>query len=300
MTELPKLDRVSCGFLAALLALSAVLGIVGITSDLGGPAASVAAISCVTPARIEESAQRIVKLTAAVTFTEVRVAKAKEALAAAENSTTTARARILKGELARANAALTAARASLKAAQTAHARLAARQCTDPGGVVTATSPILVEYVNANIIRMNGIDTGDPDTTEFKINFKVTASGEDIYLDGDAIASANPTAITDGLAWSTATDSTTGTSTYTAIVTAMDGYRSTDINSPGDKQFKTMDGNSRTFTFTTIIPAGTDNSVVGVQLNGFKWGTTSVDVMDNLYTTGISDFRSDLMIGLYIR
>lgn len=170
-----------------------------------------------------------------------------------------------------------------------------------GDIELRVDGVTFEFVSATETRTNGSVSGDADSVEFKITFEVTAEGDDIYVDGDTVAGvSSPTTGTDGVAWSTSTDSTTGTGSLTAIVTAADGYKSSDSSAGSNKYFKVSDGNSRTFTLTVSIPAGADNTTAGVVINGFKWDTTAQDSMTNLYTVDLEDFRTDVVTGLYIR
>lgn len=169
-----------------------------------------------------------------------------------------------------------------------------------GEVELRVDGLTFEFVSATENRTNGSVTGDADSVEFKITFEVTAEGDDIYVDGDTFIAGTATSGTDGVAWSTSTDSTTGTSSLAAIVTAADGYKSSDSSTSGNKYFKVSDGNSRTFTLTVSIPAGADNTTAGVVINGFKWDTSASDVMANAYTVDLESFRTDDITGLYIR
>lgn len=169
-----------------------------------------------------------------------------------------------------------------------------------GDIELRVDGVTFEFVSATETRTNGSVSGDADSVEFKITFEVTAEGDDIYVDGDTYIASTATSGTDGVAWSTSTDSTTGTSSVAAIVTAADGYKSSDSSASGNKYFKVADGNSRTFTLTVSIPAGADNTTAGVVINGFKWDTTAQDVMSNAYTVDLEDFRTDVVTGLYIR
>lgn len=171
-----------------------------------------------------------------------------------------------------------------------------------GTIELRTTGISAEFTSASETRTNGSIAGDADAVDFTLKFSVTAVGdEDIYLDGDMAAGViTPTTSTGGLAWATTTDSTTGTSSYTAILTADDGYQSDDTNSSNDKRFLIESGETRNFTFVVNIPAGTDNSAAGVRIRGLKWDTTNQDNMSFLYDFDMSDWTSDTITGLYIR
>jgi hypothetical protein len=154
----------------------------------------------------------------------------------------------------------------------------------------------VGFVSANEVRTNGAVPGDADRVEFQISFSVTAAGGDVFIDGDADRDG---ASGDGLAWGMTPDSTTGTGTVTAIVTAVDGFKASDSNASGNRYFKVADGSTRTFRFAAWVPAGTDNSAAGVMLSGIRWGTEPTDLLPNYKGLG-EDFRTDTVTGLYIR
>ncbi len=162
--------------------------------------------------------------------------------------------------------------------------------------------ITTEFVSSSEVRTNGAIAGDADSVEFKIKFKVTALGDmDIHLDGDTVgAVATPTGINDGTTWATTTDSTTGTSTYVAIITADDGVSDDDLVIPGDRSYVIEPGTTRNFTFTVVIPTGVDNGAVGVRITSLKWDVDYGDSHANLYTTNISDMSTDTVTGLFIR
>lgn len=178
-----------------------------------------------------------------------------------------------------------------------------------GDIELRTEGVQIDFVSSSATRTNGSILGDPDSVEFKINFKVTSSGEDIYLDGDTtLATTSGSYYSDGINWSTSTDSTStstnpapASTTPAAILTASDGYKSSDTNSSGNKIFKISKGNSRNFTMTvTLVPSG-DNQALGIQINSLKWGTVNTsDNFSNLYNIDLEDFRTDVVTGLFIR
>jgi len=168
-----------------------------------------------------------------------------------------------------------------------------------GDIELRTSGIMAAFKSADEVRTNGTIAGDADAVDFTIKFSVTAVGdEDIYLDGDIVQGVNATG---GLAWATTTDSSTGTSTYTGILTADNGYQNgEDTNIAADKRFLIEGGETRNFTFKVNIPAGTDNSAVGVRIVTLKWDTVDQDAMSNTYNFNMSDWTTDTVTGLYIR
>lgn len=168
--------------------------------------------------------------------------------------------------------------------------------TDALTLCSAPTYIEADLVSVNEVRTNGDIPGDADRVEFQISFSVTAVGGDVFVDGDVDRDG---ASGDGLAWGMTPDSTTGTGTVAAIVTTMDGFKAADSNAAGNRYFKVADGSTRTFRFAAWVPAGTDNSAVGVMLSGIRWGTEPTDILPNYKGLG-EDFRTDTVVGLYIR
>ncbi len=173
-----------------------------------------------------------------------------------------------------------------------------------GTIELRTSGISATFKSADETRTNGAAiAGAADAVDFTIKFSVTAVGdEDVYIDGDIVqAIQSPTTATAGLAWATTTDSNTGTSTYTGILTADDGYISgDDTNDTGDKRFLVESGETRNFTFVVNIPTGRDSGTLGVKITGLKWDTDNADTMDNLYNFDMSSWTTDTITGLNIQ
>ncbi|MBP7770370.1 MAG: peptidoglycan-binding protein [Candidatus Pacebacteria bacterium] len=173
-----------------------------------------------------------------------------------------------------------------------------------GTIELRTTGISAAFKSATEVRTNGSLAGDADSVDFTLKFSVTAVGdEDIYLDGDVVNAASVSTATAGFAWATTTDSTafTASSTPTGILTADDGYQSgDDTNNAGDKRFLIESGETRNFTFSVNIPAGTDNQSIGTRITGLKWDTVDQDSMSNLYDFDMSGWTSDTVTGLYIR
>jgi hypothetical protein len=171
-----------------------------------------------------------------------------------------------------------------------------------GQIALRTTGITAAFKSATETRTNGSIVGDADAVDFSIKFSVTAVGDDdIYLDGDVLQGVvSPAAGQDGLSWATTTDSNTGTSTYTGILTADDGYQSgDDTNTTNDKRFLIQSGETRNFTFTVNIPTGRDAGNLGVRITGLAWDTVNHDVMANLYNFDMSDWTTDTVTGLNI-
>lgn len=172
------------------------------------------------------------------------------------------------------------------------------QTVTGGEIELRTTGIAAEFKSATANRTNGSQAGDADAVDFTIKFSVSAVGDDdIYLDGDTVQSVG----TDGLVWATTTDSTTGTSTsITGILTADDGYQSDDVTTAGAKSFFIESGDTRDFTFTVNIPAGSDNTAAGVRITALKWDLDSDDSHANTYDFDMSSWTTNTVTGLYIR
>lgn len=170
-----------------------------------------------------------------------------------------------------------------------------------GEVELRVNGMVVEFVSSEENVTTATVAGNPDTVQFLLKFEVTANGDDIYVDGDTVATATPSTLTDGIAWATTSDTTTATGTpATAVLTATDGYKSSDTNTAGNKLFKINDGSSRTFTLSVLIPAGGDNVDAAIAIAGIKWDIASGDSTDFLYDLDLAEFRSELVQGLYVR
>ena len=172
-----------------------------------------------------------------------------------------------------------------------------------GTIELRTTGVTAAFKSATDDRTNGTVAGSADSVDFTIKFSVTAVGDDdIYLDGDVVNTDTPTVSTDGMAWATTTDSTAFASTSsTGILTADNGYQSgDDTNNAGDKRFLISSGETRNFTFTINLAAGTDNENLGVRITGLKWDTVNRDAMANLYNFDMSSWTTNTVSGLQIR
>lgn len=167
--------------------------------------------------------------------------------------------------------------------------------------------LVVTFVSANETVRPGSIAGDPDIADLEIVFDVEVTGDDdVWVEADlATAGAVPAAGTDGLAWATTTNSTTGTSTsgFTAVGTptlTASGDTSDDDTAGADQDFKLDAGEKRRITFRVSIPAGGDNVNVGAMITGIKWGTAdATDTQANLYNFNLGDFKTDTVTGLII-
>ena len=177
-----------------------------------------------------------------------------------------------------------------------------------GTLETRTSGIALDFVSASESITAGAIAGDPDIANLTIVFDVEAIGDDdVYIDADPNAGAVPGAASDddGFFWATTTNSTTGTSTsgFTAVGTptiTASGDASNDDTTSGQRDFFIDSGDTRRITFRVSIPAGGDNVNVGARLTGLMWGTTDADdIMNNVYTFDLDDFKTTTVTGLFI-
>ncbi|MEK7171160.1 MAG: peptidoglycan-binding protein [Patescibacteria group bacterium] len=159
---------------------------------------------------------------------------------------------------------------------------------------------------------SGVSGGD-DTGSFKITFDVKAFGNNIYVDGDVVATATAATLTtseDGIVFATSTDSN---ATSTAAVSGVQGVilcaatslgsctltsnktHSSDVTTSGAKSFYIQEGDTRRFTLEVIIgPMTGDISRMGIDLKGISWDTDSGDAHANSYTFDLGGFKTDLI------
>jgi hypothetical protein len=163
--------------------------------------------------------------------------------------------------------------------------------------------ISVAFVSSSATRNTYSIAGSPDSVTDSIVFTVAAGENDIWVEGDIAAAGTVPAVgMDGLSWATTTDSTSGTSTaQTGTLTASNSNTS-DVTAAGTAAFKIPSGTSRTFTFTTTIPAGNANVMIGARITGIKYQATtnSGDVLTSLYSINLGDFRTTTLQGLNFR
>lgn len=176
----------------------------------------------------------------------------------------------------------------------------------PNGAVTNSGDLLVfqtEGISVDLVSTSksiifaGETAGQKQIGEFKIVVSVSAIGEDMYVDKDATEDGNRDGSGSagaGFMWATSTQSTTGTTSIAAVVTAS-GSTSGDTATT----YKIDEGETRTFTLTVTLEAGIDG-VSAVQLFGINWDKESADTTpDNFYTSNMSDFKTDLQTLLII-
>ena len=153
-----------------------------------------------------------------------------------------------------------------------------------------TGGLDVAYVSdATSKTFTADDAGEKDRIEYEIVFEVTALEDDVYLDR-TVTRDNTVAggsAGDGFMWATSSDSTTGTTSTSAIVSAED----TDSSDTATK-FYVAEGETREFTLTVTLEAGIDGAA-GVILTAINWTTDSTDATPNeFHTTGLEDYKTD--------
>jgi hypothetical protein len=250
--------------------------------------------ACSNQLQIDKTTAALASASSTLASANLRVASATAAVTAAGAT----KAKLQKLELLSAREALARAKVQNTTALAAHNRIVAKRCP---GTVTGTTPatttsaasISVEYVSASADRtFHADDPGEVDTVQYRIRFKVTAIGEDVYLDGDT--NSKP----DGLNWSSTSD-TVGAVGMGSVLTASNGSQSGDVTNSFDRRFKIAQGNTREFTLTALMQAYEDNARAAIQLNWLKWDTLSRDAMVNQYTVDSEIFRTDLVLGLRV-
>lgn len=175
-----------------------------------------------------------------------------------------------------------------------------------GDLELRTTGLAVKFVSSSKSKVIGPLAGDPDRAELTIVFDISAVGDDdIYVDGDIASGVpSPTTATDGLAWATTTDSTTGTTTtgkygYGTPTLTVGGNTDDDITTAGQVEYKIDKGQTRRFTFNASIPAGAANTNAGARITGIKWDTSTGDSTAYLYNFDLGDFKTETVSGLTI-
>ncbi|MCR4275823.1 MAG: peptidoglycan-binding protein [Candidatus Parcubacteria bacterium] len=170
-----------------------------------------------------------------------------------------------------------------------------------GNTQTLTAAgISVAFVSSSATRNTYSIAGSPDSVTDTIVFTIAAGENDIWVEGDiAAAGILPVVGMDGLSWATTTDSTTGTTTAQTGTLTADKSNDLDVITDNEEAFKIPTGTFRTFTFTTTIPSGGANLMVGARITGIKYQATtnSGDVLTGLYTVNLGDFRTTTLQGL---
>lgn len=160
-----------------------------------------------------------------------------------------------------------------------------------GDVELRTTGVSATFVTASAAKsFEGDASGEQDIGTFKVTFKVTAFEDDIYLDrtvtrDDATAGGSAG---DGFMWATTTDSTVGTTSLSASVSAKDSS-----GSDTSTKYKISKGQTREFTLSVDLDASDIDGYSAIQLTAINWTTDSADsTPDNFYTANLDDFKTE--------
>ena len=139
--------------------------------------------------------------------------------------------------------------------------------------------------------------GSADQVAAQIQFTVTAGSDEIWIDGDVVQGVtSPTTGTNGIAWATTTNSSTGTSSVTGVLSASGSDTSGDVNN----NFRVKKDQSRDFTFNVTVPTGIHNGAAGVRITGIKWDIDNDGTTANLYNFSLGDYKTPTLTGLQFR
>lgn len=160
-----------------------------------------------------------------------------------------------------------------------------------GDIELRTTGVSAKFVSSSATKAFEADaSGEQDVGTFKITFDVTAFEEDIYLDrtvtrDDSTAGGSAG---EGFMWATTSDSTVGTTSLSASISAQnsDSSDSTGI-------YKIDKGETRRFTLSVDLDASDIDGYAALMLTAINWTTDSGDsTPDNFYTTNLDDFKTD--------
>jgi hypothetical protein len=181
---------------------------------------------------------------------------------------------------------------------------AAGDSVTPDGSVSNSGELLTFYidgvsvslVSASATRISVADaSGENDVGEFKLVFDVTAIGSDIYLDRTVTDYDGANTAGDGFTWATTSD-TSSTMATTSSNILSETISAGDTNSSDTTLiYKINEGQTRRFTLTVVVTAGGADGSVAIELNAVNWTQDVGDATpDNFYTSGLDDFRTDLL------
>lgn len=160
-----------------------------------------------------------------------------------------------------------------------------------GDIELRTTGVSAAFVSASASKSFEADaSGEQDIGTFKVTFKVTAFEDDIYLDrtvtrDDATAGGSAG---DGFMWATTSDSTVGTTSLSASVSAKDSS-----GSDTSTKYKISKGQTREFTLSVDLDASDIDGYTAIQLTAINWTTNSGDTTpDNFYTANLDDFKTE--------
>ncbi len=156
----------------------------------------------------------------------------------------------------------------------------------------------VSHITAT--RFVGETPGVADAVEFRISFRVTAFGGDVFLDGQPNRGFAGNPASQGFGWSLSPESTIGSPSVVWLgLSPADGRKSRDGGDRGAR-FYIADGHTRTFDFRVRVETGHDNGAVGVQVDSIRWGESTGGTAGYLAVFDSEAFKSDLVTGLYVR
>jgi len=150
--------------------------------------------------------------------------------------------------------------------------------------------IMVEFVSVTETKtFSADDAGEKDRVTFVFKYDITAFDGDFFLDKELVATATPNTITDGNAYATTSQSTTGTSTGASSVISSTETHSSDTT----HAFFLEEDETRSFTLTVELEAQIDGTIQ-TYISGFNWGTAgSADSSaDQMYTFNLDNNLSD--------
>lgn len=160
-----------------------------------------------------------------------------------------------------------------------------------GDIELRTTGVSVAFVSSSEDKTFAADaSGEQDIGTYKVVFKVTAFEEDVYLDrtvtrDDATAGGSAG---DGFMWATTSDSTVGTTSLSATVSAKDSS-----GSDTSTKYKISKGETREFTLSVDLDASDIDGTAAVMLTAVNWTTNSGDsTPDYFYTANLDDFKTD--------
>lgn len=167
-----------------------------------------------------------------------------------------------------------------------------------GDIELRVNGMQVEFVSETSEKsFTADDDEELDRATYTIKFKVTASGDDVYIDKsiqNLAVSTTPSASGGGVAWATTSESTGSTTTVLSSFTA-----SGSTSGDSATAFKVAEGNSRTFTLSIELEAPNNNDTdasAAIQITGINWDTDGT-VGTDYYVQDLDDFKTDPPISL---
>lgn len=157
-----------------------------------------------------------------------------------------------------------------------------------GSAVGETQTFYADGMQVSLVSVDADVTADADpatggsdsTGTFVIKFKVTAFGDDIYVDKDAVEDTTPFNTATQLAYSV-----TNTGTTAAAVAVLQSTADLQTNS-----YLVEEGTSETFTLTVALTSATDTfSRVKLESIGYKVGSDAAG--DTQYTADLDNFKT---------